>query len=198
MAESGLDIFSTTYHQENTTPNTYKTETLFTTNNTEIYLSKDAIEADSKQTSKKTIYHVPYNTAILYLTREGYVDGNLTENVLSNVNRNIAKYGFSVITLHPSDFATFDASGNPTTIVDPNKLQVLVNITDRLDSNEISIVSYSDITSVPPLLQIPITQQEQRPGIRDTDKDVEPVVESSFPTNMTFLDLEKGDISDQS
>jgi hypothetical protein len=89
----------------------------------------------------KTIYHIPYDVALLGLIRDGYSGENLTQKVLSGVNKNIARYGFSVITLHPSDFATF--KGN---IIDSNKFQVLVDILDRLDTAGISIANFNDVT----------------------------------------------------
>ena len=184
MAESGLDIFSTSYYQENITSNPYKISNLSVTNKSNIQLSEVIInDSGSKQTLKETIYHAPYNTALLHLTREGYAGGNLTDKVLSNVDKNIDKYGFSVITLHPTDFAVFNSTtGKHTKYIDPIKFQVLVDIIDRLEVRGISLADYSDIIPAPSLREIPKVQQEQRPGNNDTDILVEPVAEDhSFP-----------------
>jgi peptidoglycan/xylan/chitin deacetylase (PgdA/CDA1 family) len=148
MAESGLDIFSATYFQEYRTPNPYKVPGLFVTSNSKIQLSEVNItDSDSKQILKKTIYHVPFDISLLHLLRQGYSGQNLTERVLSEVNKDIAKYGFSVIALHPSDFST---SKSPTGITfDPNKFQVLIDIIDRLETRGISIANFNDITRGP-------------------------------------------------
>lgn len=148
MAESGLDIFSASSNEEYKTPNPYKISTLFTTNNSKIQLSEvNVTGSDSRQTLQMTIYHAPFHSSLLDLTRRGYSGENLTERVLANVNKNIAKYGFSVITLHPTDFAAFDSStGKYANTIDPNKFQILVNMIDTLHARGISIANFSYIT----------------------------------------------------
>jgi peptidoglycan/xylan/chitin deacetylase (PgdA/CDA1 family) len=142
MAESGLDTLSTSYFEEDKTSNPYKLTNPFVTNNSKIQLSQIKVNnSDSMQIINKTIYHVPYDIALLGLIQSGYSGENLTQKVLSDVNKNIARYGFSVITLHPSDFATF--KGN---IIDTNKFQILVDIIDRLDTAGISFANFNDVT----------------------------------------------------
>jgi peptidoglycan/xylan/chitin deacetylase (PgdA/CDA1 family) len=142
MAESGLDTLSTSYFEEDKTSNPYKLTNLFVTNNSKIQLSHVKVnDSDSMRIINKTIYHVPYDIALLGLIRSGYTGENLTQKVLSDVNKNIARYDFSVITLHPSDFAT--SKGN---IIDTNKFQILVDIIERLDTAGISIANFNDIT----------------------------------------------------
>lgn len=147
MAKSGMDILSTTYREENNTSNPYKVSTLSATNNSKIELSEvNIIETGSSQTLNETIYHVPFNVSLLDLTRRGYSGENLTEKVISNVNSNIAKFGFSVIVLHPNDFATFDsATESYVNTLDTNKFQTLVNIIDGLDAITIKIAFYQDV-----------------------------------------------------
>jgi peptidoglycan/xylan/chitin deacetylase (PgdA/CDA1 family) len=184
MAESGLDIFSTSYHQENIIPNPYKVSTIFTTNNSNIQLSEVNVNnSGSRQDPKKAIYHVPFHISLLRIYRDGYVGENLTEKVLSTVNENIDKYGYSMITLHPTDFATFNSSsGSHINSVDPNKFQVLVDIIVRLEAGGISTASLSDITPAPSLREMSSAQQEQQPGIKDTNINLQPVVEGlPFP-----------------
>ncbi len=142
MAESGLDTLSTSYFEEDKTSNPYKLTNLSVTNNSKIQLSQIKVNnPDSMQIINKTIYHVPYDIALLGLIKSGYSGENLTQKVLSDVNKNIARYGFSVITLHPSDFATY--KGN---IIDTNKSQILVDIIDRLDTAGISFANFNDVT----------------------------------------------------
>jgi peptidoglycan/xylan/chitin deacetylase (PgdA/CDA1 family) len=142
MAESGLDTLSTSYFEEDKTSNPYKLPNLSATNNSKIQLSQIKVnDSDSTRIINKTIYHVPYDIALLGLIRDGYSGENLTQKVLSDVNKNIARYGFSVITLHPSDFATF--KGN---IIDTNKFHILVDIIDGLDTAGISTANFKDVT----------------------------------------------------
>ena len=191
MAESGLDIFSTSYWEESKTPNPHRVPTSFKTNGSKLQLSEVNVnETDSTQTLKKKIYHVPFDTSLLYFLREGYSGENITQKILSNVNKNIAKYGFSVIVLHPTDFATFNSStGNYTNAIDPVKFQMLDNIIDSLEARGISIVDYSDVTHTSLAEKIPNIQQEQRQThFKDTDINLQANVEGiSFPTNIALL-----------
>ena len=190
MAESGLDIFSTSYWEESKTLNPYKVPTLFKTNGSKLQLSEVNVnESDSRQTLKK-IYHVPFNTSLLYFLREGYSGENITQKVLSNVNKNIAKYGFSVIVLHPTDFATFNSSNRSyTNAIDPLKFQMLANIIDSLEARGISIVDYDDVTHPSLAEKIPNIQQEQRQThFKHTDIHVQANLGGiSFLTNMALL-----------
>jgi peptidoglycan/xylan/chitin deacetylase (PgdA/CDA1 family) len=149
MADSALDIFSTSSYREYRTTNPYKVQSLFSTNNSVIELSEvNTNGSDKTETAnKKIIYHVPFNISLLSLIQNGYLGGDLVERVLSDVDKDIVERGFSVIALHPRDFSTSNSSAGIT--VDPNKFQVLVDIMDRLENTGISIVNFDDITRGP-------------------------------------------------
>ena len=151
MGKAGLNIFSTSYQKEDRTPNPYKVSNRFITNNSKIQMSEANIyDSSSSHTIKEPVYHVPFDTSYLELIRQGYSGENLTQKILTNVNKNIARYGFSVITLHPTDFAAIDSStGKYTNSVDAIKFQYLVDIIDMLQSQRISITDFSHITKVP-------------------------------------------------
>jgi peptidoglycan/xylan/chitin deacetylase (PgdA/CDA1 family) len=148
VAESGLNIFSASVDEEAKTINPYKLSTLLTTNNSKLGLSEvNATSSDGRLPLMKEIYHIPFSTSLLDLMRRGYSGQNLIERILSDVNRNIASQGFSVINLHPTDFATFNASsGSYRNEVDPFKFQNLVNLFDRLEAANIRIANFADIT----------------------------------------------------
>jgi peptidoglycan/xylan/chitin deacetylase (PgdA/CDA1 family) len=147
MAESGLDIISTSYREENKTLNSYKISAPFAFNNSNIELSVVNISEPGRREALQVIYHIPFNISLLDLTRRGYSGENLTDKVLSSTESNIAKYGFSVIVLHPNDIATFNPStGSYGNNIDTVKMQTLVKIIDKLEAKRINFADYSVMT----------------------------------------------------
>lgn len=138
IADLGMERISSSYWYEKTTPNSYKTSSSYSTGDTVIQLSE--VDGGTK------IYHVPFNTSLLGLTREGYEGQALVGKTLSNANSNIIKYGFSVIVLHPTDFASVNpATGNLADQVDPEKLQMLNDIIDQLELRGYSFAKYDAV-----------------------------------------------------
>jgi peptidoglycan/xylan/chitin deacetylase (PgdA/CDA1 family) len=144
MAQSGLDIFSTSYYYERITTNPYKVSTAYTTDNSIIQLSEVTItDSQTGEGTKKRIYHVPFDISLLDLINKGYSGNALTQEVLRRAETNISKYGFAVVVLHPTDVA---ASTNQ---VDPNKFKVLVDITNGLENKGRGLSHFSDVTPAP-------------------------------------------------
>src|SRR5919108_2538034 len=144
MAESGLDIFSTSYYYERITTNPYKVSTSYTTDNSIIQLSEVTItDSETGDNIKRRIYHVPFDISLLDLTNKGYSGNALTQEVLRRAEINISKYGFAVVVLHPNDVA---ASTNQ---VDSNKFKVLVDITNGLENKGIGFSHFSGVTPPP-------------------------------------------------
>jgi hypothetical protein len=153
MAESGLEMLSTSYQEENSVASQNKM--LITTENSKIYQSKvNTNGSASAQARIKTVYHIPFDISLLDLLQRGYSGENLTQTVLHKVKNDIDRYGFSLITLHPTDFGTIDATTKKhVNSVDPFKFQVLVNIIDALEAQRVKITDFSYITPLPPPLQ---------------------------------------------
>ena len=83
MAESGLDIFSTSYNKESTTTNPYKVSSSYTTDNSIIQLSEVTItDSQTGEHTKKRIYHVPFDISLFDLIDRGYSGNELTQEVL--------------------------------------------------------------------------------------------------------------------
>jgi peptidoglycan/xylan/chitin deacetylase (PgdA/CDA1 family) len=151
MAASGVDIFSTAYSYEARISNPYKISTSYATPNSIIQLSEvNTTDSTAGVYEKKRIYHVPFSVTIFGLIKSGYSGEALTQEVLRGVDSNIAKYGFSVVTLHPNDVASYNPStGIWSNSVDPGKMQVLIDIVDRLKSKGISFSDFRDISPAP-------------------------------------------------
>ncbi|HEU4446508.1 MAG TPA: polysaccharide deacetylase family protein [Nitrososphaeraceae archaeon] len=147
LAESGLDIISTSYREENKTLNPYKISAPFTTNYSNIDLSVVNVSEPGRRQTSQVIYHIPFNISLLDLTRRGYSGENLTDKVLSSTESNIAEYGFSIIVLHPNDFATFNSStGSYGNSIDTVKMQTLTKIINELEAKRINFADYSNMT----------------------------------------------------
>jgi peptidoglycan/xylan/chitin deacetylase (PgdA/CDA1 family) len=139
MANVGITTFSTTYHEERATSNPYKVSTAYDTGKALVHLS---------EVNGTKIYHVPTGISYLGLTKLGYSGENLTNELVRRAEDNIGKYGYSIIALHPTDFAIMDPStGVHTNKVDPAKFKVLIHTADTLESKG---YSFGKIKSVLP------------------------------------------------
>ncbi len=137
LADLGMERISSSYWYEKMTPNSYKVSDSSATGDTVIPLSV---------VNGTKIFHVPFNTSLLGLTREGFEGQALIAEVLGRANTNISKYGFSVIVLHPTDFAAVDpATGNLVNQADPEKLQMLSDILDQLELKGYSFEKYDAV-----------------------------------------------------
>jgi peptidoglycan/xylan/chitin deacetylase (PgdA/CDA1 family) len=151
MAESGLDTLSTGYDEEAATTNIYKVSDSFTTDNSIIPLSEVTYnDPTTGQHIKREMYHVPFSVSILNLKSLGYSGDDLTNQVISMVKSNIAKYGFSLVILHPDDVAFYDSTkGANSNIVDSAKLQGLADIINRVTAEGISFGNFGTVTPPP-------------------------------------------------
>ncbi len=145
MAESGLDMLSSSYYYEQNTTNPYKVSTSYTTGNSIIQLSGFTItDSQTGEHTRKRIYHVPFDISLQYLMKEGYSGNELTQEVLRRADINISKYGFAVIVLHPTDVSP--SINLVKNVVDPKKFQVLVDITNGLEDKGKGFSHFSDVT----------------------------------------------------
>jgi peptidoglycan/xylan/chitin deacetylase (PgdA/CDA1 family) len=158
MAESGLDIFSTSYSKESTTTNPYKVSTSYPTDNSIIQLSEVTItNTETGEHTKKRIYHVPFDISLFNLINNGYSGNELTQEVLRRAENYISNYGFAVVVLHPNDVATYNSNtGTWSNKVDSNKFQVLIDIINGIEGRGIGLSHFSGVT--PPRFSEPVTE----------------------------------------
>jgi peptidoglycan/xylan/chitin deacetylase (PgdA/CDA1 family) len=158
MAESGLDIFSTSYSKESTTTNPYKVSTSYTTDNSIIQLSEVTItNTETGEHTNKRIYHVPFDISLFNLIDNGYSGNELTQEVLRRAENYISNYGFAVVVLHPNDVATYNSNtGTWSNNVDSNKFQVLIDIINGIEGRGIDLSHFSGVT--PPRFSEPVTE----------------------------------------
>jgi peptidoglycan/xylan/chitin deacetylase (PgdA/CDA1 family) len=110
--------------------------------NRSVFIS-DRKTGDSKK--NQTIYHLP--AMVFYkVYNETSNTKNPTEKILSDVMKDIAKYGYSVILFHPQDFMKIE-NGSFTNVVDYKEVEDLSRLIDSILSKNISLTSFSKIVN---------------------------------------------------
>jgi peptidoglycan/xylan/chitin deacetylase (PgdA/CDA1 family) len=93
------------------------------------------------------IYHLPSTVNFYDYENEDRTKNSL-QDILNKVNDSISKYGYSVITFHPQDFAKLDEEGEPVDIVDSEEIDDLSLLIDTLKLKNISTSSFSGLVDV--------------------------------------------------
>jgi peptidoglycan/xylan/chitin deacetylase (PgdA/CDA1 family) len=92
-----------------------------------------------------TIYHLPATIFFKSFDNNEWVKTPL-KDIIGNVTRSVARYGYGVIVLHPQDFAN---SVNATTFsnsIDQKEVSDLSKLIDFFLSNNIRIMSFDKVT----------------------------------------------------
>jgi peptidoglycan/xylan/chitin deacetylase (PgdA/CDA1 family) len=95
------------------------------------------------------IYHIPATVFFKDFQKGQWVKTPIDE-ILKDITKNIAKYGYAVIVLHPQDFALFTGKSGASVVtyinsIDRNEILDLSKILDYLLSNNIKIKGFGDI-----------------------------------------------------
>jgi hypothetical protein len=95
------------------------------------------------------IYHIPATVFFKDFQKGQWVKTPIDE-ILKDTTKNIAKYGYAVIVLHPQDFALFTGKSGASEVsyinsIDRNEIFDLSKILDNLFSNNISIKGFGDV-----------------------------------------------------
>ena len=111
--------------------------------------SIDELSNDSTIKNNTKIYHIPA-TVFFKDFENGQWVKTPTDEIINNVAKNIAKYGYAVIVLHPQDFASITGKNNTLEVisinsVDRKEISDLLKILDNLSSNNIRIKWFGDI-----------------------------------------------------
>ena len=65
------------------------------------------------------------------------------DDIFSEVNKDVSRHGYGVITLHPTDFVDSSESGN----LDANEIEDLARLIDMIRAEGLKIVSFQDVLS---------------------------------------------------
>ncbi len=99
-------------------------------------------------TSAAAVYHIPAMTFFKNDEHNKRATKTPINNILSNVDNTIKKFGYSVVVFHPQDFVKTDQHGNVVnSTMDTNQLRDLSRLIDSILSKGIKIVSFSKLIS---------------------------------------------------
>lgn len=93
------------------------------------------------------IYHLPSTVSFYDIGNENRTKNSL-QDILNKVNDSISKYGYSVITFHPQDFAKLNEEGEFIDIVDSKQIEDLSLLIDTLKLKNISTSSFYGIVDL--------------------------------------------------
>jgi peptidoglycan/xylan/chitin deacetylase (PgdA/CDA1 family) len=93
------------------------------------------------------IYHLPSTVSFFDYKDENWTKNSL-QDILNKVDDSISKYGYSVITFHPQDFAKLDEEGEFIDVVDSKQIEDLSLLIDSLKLKNISTSSFSGIVDL--------------------------------------------------
>ena len=101
-------------------------------------------------------YHFPEGTTIGKFDRSlGIIKGTNHEETLAEVQINLEKYGFAVVTMQPQEFSMVENNAY-TNQVNQQQIQELELLIDKIQAEGLKIVSISEINIDPIELSIPV------------------------------------------
>jgi hypothetical protein len=107
-----------------------------------------ATTVTSASLSSAAVFHVPA-MAVFKSNEANKKPVKIPINqILSEVNSNIKRYGYAVIVFHPQDFVKTDQNGKLTNHLDEKELNDLSNLIDYLLSKEIPFISMSKLVGI--------------------------------------------------
>jgi hypothetical protein len=111
--------------------------------------SHDKLSNELQIINNTKIYHIPATVFFKDFQKGQWVKTPIDE-ILKDITKNIAKYGYAVIVLHPQDFALFTGKSGSSEVsyinsIDRNEIFDLSKILDNLFSNNISIKGFGDV-----------------------------------------------------
>jgi len=120
-----------------------------TTSNNNNYNTDISAKDDNNKTSQISyplVYHIPA-TIFFKVYEDGKWVRTPLKDVLGNTTKNIAKYGYAVVVLHPQDFAKLNGgeTTNPINSVDEKEISDLSNLIDYFLSKNTKIVPFHKV-----------------------------------------------------
>ena len=158
MSQIGLKIISAGAHAENV-----------------LDQNRSVFNADGKVNNNKikpAAYHLPAT-----ISYKDFVNGKgikvPVEKIQSDVTKNIARFGYAVIVLHPQDLVKLDKNGNSVNVLDSNETKDLSRLIDLLVSKNIRITSFSKIAGIGPTpvfssVLLPVEMSNTQPNMKCT------------------------------
>ncbi len=132
MGQLGIRILSAATYSESSFD---KNSSIFNANNNR-----------SNQSQQSTVYHIPAMSLFKDDLHGKMPIKTPVQKILSDVDSNIKKYGYSVIVFHPQDFVKTDQHGNVINkTLDLGQVKDLSRLVDSILSKHIQITSFSKL-----------------------------------------------------
>jgi peptidoglycan/xylan/chitin deacetylase (PgdA/CDA1 family) len=148
MSQLGIRILSTALFSEG---NFNRNSSIFNLNsyNRNVATTKaDYNQHNTSALASSMVYHIP---AMAFFKSDEHNKRAIKtpiENILSDVDNTIKKFGYSVIVFHPQDFVRTDQDGRViSSTLDVSQINDLSQLIDRILSKGIRIVSSSNLLS---------------------------------------------------
>jgi peptidoglycan/xylan/chitin deacetylase (PgdA/CDA1 family) len=148
MKELEIRILSAADFSEN---NFDKGRSIFNYTDSKIEELSNSTENGSSSKDSQSIYHVPAMVSF-----KGYENSKPAkvplDHILSTVDDNIKKYGYSVIVFHPQDFTHTDENGRiiEGSAINSTEFQDFERLVDTMLSKNIRITTLSEIVGIEP------------------------------------------------
>ena len=126
-------------------------KSIFNFTNSRAGMVPDNIKNASSHKGNTTIYHIPDMVAFME-----YQNSKPTKvpinNILSTIDDNIKKYGYSIVVIHPEDLMQRDESGKVTesNTVNSMEFQDFTRLLDAILSKNFDITTLSEIVGIQP------------------------------------------------
>ena len=95
------------------------------------------------------VFHIPNTISFKYYIGNKWIKNSI-ENILSNITRDLEKYGYSIIALRPQHFMKVDSKGDITNSLDKGEAEDLSRLIDSILLRHISITSFSKLLGMKP------------------------------------------------
>lgn len=119
-------------------------------NSSDKILSQKLLDNENKKdmniTTASVVYHLP-GTIFFKDFQKGKWIKTPVDEIVSNSSRNIAKYGYAIVVLHPQDFAnTTNGTTVPTNSVNKTETTDLSRLMDKFLSKNVKIMPFHKVT----------------------------------------------------
>jgi peptidoglycan/xylan/chitin deacetylase (PgdA/CDA1 family) len=131
MSTLGIRIISSAPYEENAFN---QKRSVFVSNN------------NSSNKSATIIYHLP-STILFKAFKKGKWVSTPLYDIINNVTRNIQRYGYAVVVIHPQDFAK-NMNGTFSNSVDESQISDLSRLMDLLSSKGVHIVPFHKVVRI--------------------------------------------------
>jgi peptidoglycan/xylan/chitin deacetylase (PgdA/CDA1 family) len=136
-------ISANLFGEEQFASQSQKIDSVVNTNETKT----DSSSHSSSPLSPSKIMHIPAATSFKYYVNGTHIVKVPLDEILNSTEKNIEKFGYGVILIHPQDFVIRDSRGKYTQAIDPHEINDLSLLVDSVLGKGYRIASLSDVAA---------------------------------------------------